>query len=259
MLETFDLKKLPMKDFCVMHCCILHCSPGHNKGSRFTTNHMLRYVISGTGSFHTGRAVLPLKPGDMFISHPGQTTLFTADPTEPVDLYLVRLSCGEPFSSLLRQDVIHAPELKAIFQKFMECQYSNSREWAVYAVAAEMFSFLAQMQITVVHTIDPIDEALHRIRNSFDLDLRVEDLAASLGMSRSYFFRQFRQRMGMSPQAYILRFRMNTAKKLLAENKMSISDVSRQVGYEDTCTFSRLFKKHVGITPSQYRAKKTAP
>lgn len=258
MLNTFELKKLNTKDFFVGHCSFLHCSPGHNKGWRTEQRFMLRFVASGTGTFYTEQTKYPLKPGDLFIAHPRQRTLFTADTDDYVDLYLVSLSCSEPFSSLLQKDVIHIPELAPLFQKFMNCQFSNSREWAVYAVTAEMFSHLAQLQMESEKKLDPIADALHLIRNNYDRNLHVEDLAATLGMSRSYFFRLFRKEMGVSPQTYILRYRMNVAKKLLSQENMAVSDVSMQVGYEDVCTFSRLFKKHMGMTPSQYRTQNTA-
>lgn len=255
MLNTFSLKRLNTKDFNVTHCSFLHCSPGHNKGWRTDPVYMLRYVVSGTGSFHTKQAAYPLKPGDLFISHPGQRTLFTADPDNYVDIYLICFSCTEPFSSLLQADVLHIPELGPIFQKFMDCQFSNSKEWAVYGVAAEMFSLLGQLTTEPVQNTDPVGDALHLIRSNYDRDLHVEDLAAALGMSRSYFFRLFRQRMGISPQAYILEYKMTVAKRLLAKEKLSISNVAWQVGYDDICTFSRMFKKCVGISPSQFRAE----
>ena len=61
--------------------------------------------------------------------------------------------------------------------------------------------------------------------------------------------------MKMSPQDFIIYFRMDKAKKLLSDMSMNIGDVSRSVGYEDPLTFSKLFKKNVGVSPNAYRKK----
>lgn len=254
MLNTFEFKRLGTKDFHVTHCSFLHCSPGHNKGWRTETKYMLRYVASGTGTFFTERAKYPLKPGDLFISQPGSRTLFTADSDNYVDMYLVCISCDPPLSTLLQKDVIHGPDLAPLFRKFMHCQFSKSREWAAYGVTAELFSHLGQLQTEPNQSTDPIADALHMIRNNYDRNLHVEDLATALGMSRSYFFRLFRQHTGISPQAYILKHKMSVAKHLLSQKNLTISNVAWQVGYDDICTFSRMFKKYVGISPTQFRA-----
>ena len=255
MLNTFELKKIYTPGLHIAHCSFLHCSPGHNKGWRTNTSHLLRYVVSGTGKYHTKTNVYSLKPGDLFISHPGQPGLFTADQSDYVDLFLINLQCENPYASLLQKDVIHVPALAPVFEKLMPCQLMPSREWAVYGIVSQIFAHLAQLKIEPSNTSDLIADALQMIRSNYNRNIRVEDVAAALGMSRSYFYRLFRERMGFSPQTYILRCRIANAKRLLKDSDLSIAEISQQIGYDDICTFSRMFKRLTDMSPSQFRAE----
>ena len=62
--------------------------------------------------------------------------------------------------------------------------------------------------------------------------------------------------MGKSPNEYIIELRLQFAKSLLDNTNISIKQVSEHVGYNDQYFFSRLFKKHIGISPQEYRKRK---
>ena len=57
----------------------------------------------------------------------------------------------------------------------------------------------------------------------------------------------------MSPQEYLMNYRMEQAKNMLKNTDMKVSDVAETVGYHDPLTFSKMFKKSVGMSPSEYR------
>ncbi len=61
------------------------------------------------------------------------------------------------------------------------------------------------------------------------------------------------KKIGISPQEYLLSLKMEKACNLLTNLQLSIGDVSRQVGYEDQLTFSKIFKKSKGVSPKLYR------
>jgi len=78
-------------------------------------------------------------------------------------------------------------------------------------------------------------------------------LAQLVGLSACYFCRAFRQSLGMPPQRYQLRQRIERAKSLLAKRAASVTDVSLAVGYNDTSAFCTAFRRVTGLTPSAYR------
>lgn len=59
--------------------------------------------------------------------------------------------------------------------------------------------------------------------------------------------------MGVTPQQYVINFRINKACELMSNHTLTISDISRSVGYYDTLGFSKIFKKETGVSPRKYR------
>jgi len=80
-----------------------------------------------------------------------------------------------------------------------------------------------------------------------------EELARHVGMNSDYLTYCFRKELGMTPIAYLNRYRINQAKLLLAERQLSITEVGMAVGFSDSGYFSRVFRKEVGVSPEAYR------
>ena len=107
---------------------------------------------------------------------------------------------------------------------------------------------------------DTFDDSLLYVKNvisyiqlKYTEPVKIEKIAASLGLNRSYLTRLFKEATGYSPQEYLLTYRMKMAMKMLSENVLSISEIATAVGYGDTFTFSKAFKRHFGKSPSEYR------
>ena len=84
-------------------------------------------------------------------------------------------------------------------------------------------------------------------------NLNIDIIAAQLGLGRTNFYRKVRELMGMSPNDYLRKCRMERAAELLCSSELAVSDVCVQVGMPDAQYFSRVFKAHFGISPSIYR------
>lgn len=80
-------------------------------------------------------------------------------------------------------------------------------------------------------------------------------LAEKVGVSQRTLIRRFKNELGITPLTYLQNARIETAKKLLENTNMPLTEVIEQVGYADLSSFSRLFKQRIGITPAAYRAK----
>lgn len=78
-------------------------------------------------------------------------------------------------------------------------------------------------------------------------------IASEVGMSRYHFSRVFKESMGVSPFNYILRQRIERAKKLLTETDLPIADVALQSGFSGQSHFATFFRKLVGLTPRSFR------
>ena len=98
-----------------------------------------------------------------------------------------------------------------------------------------------------------IQMAIGYIQEHFAENLTINVLAEHYGMSPNYFSSMFKKEMSRSAVNYITELRINQARELLYHSELSVVDISKKVGYEDSQYFFRVFKKYLGMTPLQYR------
>ena len=98
-----------------------------------------------------------------------------------------------------------------------------------------------------------IDHACILLRESTDERVSLKIIAQEVGLSYSSFRREFRKKMGVSPNTYCISDRMHRSKELLL--KYSVKEVADQLGYADPFTFSEQFKKEIGLSPRAWKQK----
>jgi transcriptional regulator GlxA family with amidase domain len=89
----------------------------------------------------------------------------------------------------------------------------------------------------------------------FREDVDLDKLSASLGTTSRSLLRRFKQATGETPLGYLQRLRVEAAKPMLEEDRMTVQEVSVAVGYEDVTFFRDLFKRHTHLSPSLYRER----
>ena len=91
------------------------------------------------------------------------------------------------------------------------------------------------------------------LRQNFDQQIAITDVANEVDMSVYHFSRQFHNQYGISPYEYLIMQRISNAKKLLLNTSLSTKKISEACGYNNSSTFIAAFKTRVGMTPSQFR------
>ena len=99
----------------------------------------------------------------------------------------------------------------------------------------------------------PVYSAIYQIERHYHSPLNIEDMASHLGLSTAYFIRLFKKETLMTPNEYLVKYRLKIAADLLHHSNFTISQISEEVGFLDPNYFSRCFRKHFGMTPVQYR------
>ena len=102
-----------------------------------------------------------------------------------------------------------------------------------------------------------IDQINRYIWDIFDRNLKISDLAERFPYSESHLRLLFRKRMGMSLGTYIQKVRMNRARALLVNSGLNVSQVAQASGYDSLYSFSRAFKKSIGLSPLAYKKVNT--
>ena len=97
--------------------------------------------------------------------------------------------------------------------------------------------------------------AIYHIEHHYSQAITIAALAKELEVSPNYLTSRFHTETGLTPTAYLARTRMNQAAWNLANTRLSIHQVSEQVGILDSNYFVKLFKREYGETPSRYREK----
>ena len=93
------------------------------------------------------------------------------------------------------------------------------------------------------------------LETHFDESFHIDNVAEAIGMGARNFKRRFKKATGDTPQQYLQRLRIEEAKRKLETTKESVDDITYQIGYEDSSSFRRLFKKITGLSPGAYRGK----
>lgn len=106
--------------------------------------------------------------------------------------------------------------------------------------------------MTVHHSVV---QARQYIERNFEQPLTLPEIAAQANFSPYHFLRRFRSAYDETPHAYLTRVRMMRARELLAETQLAVTDVCLMVGYESLGSFSTSFRRHVGHSPYNYRAR----
>jgi AraC-like DNA-binding protein len=97
-------------------------------------------------------------------------------------------------------------------------------------------------------------EAIRLVESDAARPVRLQDLAASAGMSKYHFLRVFRRLTGMTPYQYLLSARMRRAALDLASSRRPVLAIALDSGFNDLSTFNHRFRAAFGATPTQYRA-----
>ena len=86
-----------------------------------------------------------------------------------------------------------------------------------------------------------------------DYNLSVPEVAEALEISVTHLSRLFRKKMNITIGEYINTTRIDRAKELLSGTSDTVAKISEQVGYSNTMTFTRNFRRYVNLTPSEFR------
>ncbi len=91
------------------------------------------------------------------------------------------------------------------------------------------------------------------IVENHDRDISVAEAAGYVFLSQGYFTRAFRDETGLSPMTFLMQVRVEHACKLLEQKDIKVSGVADQVGFSSPQRFNAAFRKHIGMTPMEYR------
>lgn len=213
-----------------------------------------------------------LSPGDMFLLYPQkkyEASNFNA-PAEGCHILFTHFDAvlGKNLRALDEfpfDGKIPAETVKAQFESFY-ASYIKYKERTLFSLIDLKGSFLkllsqllsyrnaAQQKDTAPvkgHSLSRLNSVLHYIDTSAKQNITVAKLAALMGVSEKYFIALFKDTVGLTPQQYVIRKKMEKALQYLYEGSLTITEIAAMTGYQDLYAFSKAFKKIYGVSPSK--------
>ncbi len=247
------------------------CLPGHAWGPGVRDSYILHYIHEGTGIFRLADHEYRLSAGEGFLIPPDTVVNYEADPEHPWvyswigfrGLYArtlmerAGLTTAEP---VYRMPAGMEHTLGSFYELLLETSTQPAgdihAQGILYGIMYELISRLPSSERGASRSRSKelhIRQAIEYIENSYSQKITILDISRSVGLDRTYLSSLFKERFGVSLQAFMLEYRMNRAMELLHHTSLSVGEVSRSVGYDDPFLFSKMFKKLKGVSPKKLR------
>ncbi|MFQ7114201.1 AraC family transcriptional regulator [Hallella bergensis] len=237
---------------------------------RILNEYQLLYITEGEGVFSsTSVKKAKLRAGDLFMLFPGEWHSYHPTPDVGWKSHWIgfrgknvddRVNAG--FLSP-RKPIYHVgfsarvdDTYRFAFETAQEegAYVQQTLAGAVNLLVGLMYSLERNLQLRSNHDhVDMVNHGRHRIRESLEADLTIQQIAEEMSVSYSKFRKLFKEFTGVSPSLYQQELRLQRAKELLTTTDLSIKQIAYQLRFESPDYFSSKFRAKTGMKPSQYR------
>ena len=234
------------------------------KGRR---DYQLIYIAEGKAYFFFNKTERILTKGETVLFRPYEQQSYFYYPEDKCEAYWVHFTGGEVEEILNSYTLPSAqifysgtsPDYPWLFnQMIRELQLCRTNyEEVLTLLLKHIFlligRYLKEKSDLGARSLDEIERSIRYFNEHYKEEINVEEYAKSLHMSTCWFNRRFKQITKVTPLQYIIAVRLANAKTLLETKGYNVSETANAVGYDNPLYFSRLFTKHVGISPSEYK------
>lgn len=239
------------------------CCPMHTFGPAIRQHYLIHYVTRGKGRLWMNDTCYVIEKDTMFLIRPGITCVYQADKDDPWEYCWICID-GYDVENMLNNSGFDKVN-PLFFDKsngevrdamlnfiFYFSKYKNNE----YMLLSRLYNIFGHMKIQMkkqqaksIH----VERAIDYIYENYSKNISVTDIAEYLGIDRTYLYRLFKEEYNMSPQKYLLNFRLKAAMNKLEGGNMSIAEIAYSCGFNDASAFCHQFKKVYKDTPLNYR------
>ncbi|MBR5479888.1 MAG: AraC family transcriptional regulator [Clostridia bacterium] len=239
-------------------------------GPLIRTYYVFRHCLKGRGKLVTDLGTMDIKAGQSYIIFPGMVVSEISDNDDPLHLSYVTfigiragilfknigLSAKEPFLPWEDgRDFLPYLNITIDACSMPGEETELFRIGNAYIFFDNLIKFLRANYPRFLPDLcsdDYIEKALQYMDLNYTKSIKVSDVAAHVGLNRSYFFTIFKSQLNLSPQEYLTRLRMQKACELFAYPEATVASVANSLNYEPS-VFFRHFKRIMGVSPSEYK------
>lgn len=245
----------------------------------------INYIRSGSGYYLMNGMKIPFVEGDLvFINSDDlhrafegenlvmdiimfDPSLLAIDLKYDPELMRPFREAGEHFNHIVTHDQSVSRELARLFQRMMT-EYHTRDDVFMSLIRADLIRFLGlvnrylqhtpqeAVQLTMKHRgMHVLRKVLHTMELNLGYNWTLNELAELAHLSPSRFSALFHQAVGTSPLNYLIQLRLTYAVHLLETTDMKIIGIAEECGFRNLSNFNRLFKHHIGLSPSELRER----
>ncbi len=257
-------------DLIVYQCGIEKCTKSYSYGPAVRDHFLIHFVLEGSGTFYVGGKSYKLHKNQGFLISPDILTYYEADSRTPwvytwVGFKGIKAENHLKLANLNKDNPIFSYEDNNFIEKCFEHMRDsvNLKYGKELRLQGLLSVFLSELIEKAANDINIgsnyketyIKKTLNYIETNFSRNINIGELAENIGLNKNYFSCFFKQNLGITPQEYLIKYRINKACELMNNELLNISDISRSVGYNDPLTFSKVFKKIKGDCPKKFRER----
>ncbi|WP_217593831.1 AraC family transcriptional regulator [Cohnella sp. GbtcB17] len=269
----------------------LSCQGGYVVNEHEQICYELTYIVSGRGWLKAGGTSHPVKEGDIVLNVPGELHACRADDEDPFRYYYVGFDFAEGEAGDAGE-VGDAPALEPIRKMFdqttqpvvsnllgIEAPFAGIFKELVNLKSYSSFmigSYLQQLIVLAYRSFHdsretayspmlqgkemtkPVHDVIRYIEHNWLRMTELGAMAEELHYSYSYLSHQFSKEMGLTIQEYYNRKRFEQAVKLLREGRLTVTQIADKLRYQSIHSFSKAFRLHFGISPTEYQSIATS-
>ena len=233
-------------------------------------DYQLLYIAAGCAHFFFDGVERIIPKGNMILFRPNEPQIYNLYAADKPETYWIHFT-GSEVAHLLRH--YEMPENEKVFftgtsldyqwlfrQMIQELQlqrinYNDLLSMNLRHIFLKINRYLHEGNEIGTEMLNEIEQAMHYFNDHYNQSIVIDEYAKSRAMTANWFIQNFRKVTKCTPMQYILNLRITNAMNLIDNTNYNMSQIASAIGYENSMYFSRIFKKHTGLTPTAYKQR----
>jgi AraC-like DNA-binding protein len=284
MSNNYIIKKAPLKNIITISSIItINCyelAPKYfNQGEAHDFWEIV-YLDRGELSLRAGDKYMKLKQGEIIFHKPNEFHSIECDGKNSASVFIITFVCHSSAMKYFREKLIKIPsDMMPLIRRLID-ESTNTFSVSQYPLMLLPSASVGGGQLIRIYLEeflirllrigeqknssgasalrDPSENALVNDIENYLMEhvcerVTLEDISGRLHFGKSHLCDVFKKGTGQTIMQYHMKLKMDEAKRLLKENKMTVNKISEKLGFETPAYFSRAFSKQVGMSPRAYR------
>ncbi len=262
-----DFSKKSISDFILYNSGIEYCEPNHSYGPKKREYHFIHFVREGKGLLEIENQLIEVHENQLFIVPANTVSTYTADSKNPWKYSWIgftgieSLNLVQILTNLSSKKYVISCLDANFYEKKIEkiLNYKQNDFSSYFKINSIIYDIIGtilnenEVQSAQKNYSSPSFQAMRYMDLHYHDEIQVSDIAYAVGIHPNYLSAMFKDEVGISPKKYLTNLKISKAKKILIESNDPINIVAGSVGFSDALSFSKFFKKELGISPSLYR------